>query len=167
MPSNHAAWAIGEGRVGRARIIALGAGLLSLLAAGCSAPPPTEEEEFRRSPPEEILSWTQFQVGPHKGYIKEVAQRTGSIHWVYSGEWILLGYYTPMGHTFRVLKKADSELLGKYEPDDSLRALHGIDSLSVPVERSPMGEPLTLEKLEELERAEGEKTGSDEETDGS
>lgn len=138
-------------RRGRPRLLAvfLGGLLLSgLIASGCAAPPPPKPKEPPRPPPEVVLSWARFKVGSHQGHIKAVAGPTGAIHWVYSSDWDLLGYFTPMGETFRAHTRKPPEFLGRYDKDDSLRALHGINELTVAVEHFPMEDPITLEDLE-------------------
>lgn len=124
---------------------------IGVIASGCMAPPPPAEEEPVRSfpaPSEEVLSWHKFEVGPHKGYIRAVKGYTGPLHEVYNGEVALIGYYTPMGATYRIDRGGQPEFLGRYDPNDSLRALHGIRTFDVPVRFLPMDEPLTLKKLE-------------------
>lgn len=124
---------------------------IGYLAAACSSPPPPpDQRKTRRSEPQvRVLSWERYQVGSEKGYIRSIAGPGGPIHEVYDEEMRIVGYYTAMGSTYGVARDGEQKLLGQYDANDSLRAIHGIDSLQVEVKRMPMEEPLTLEKLEE------------------
>ncbi|MCZ6688608.1 MAG: hypothetical protein O7H41_03295 [Planctomycetota bacterium] len=87
-------------------------------------------------------------MGPHTGFIKEVSAPGGSNQVVYDDEMRRIGYYTPMGATYRTPPGKESELLGTYDAASSLRALYGIQDLSVPVQHLPMPPRMTLEDLD-------------------
>lgn len=119
-------------------------------------PPPTRPERQ----PAEIVGTHRYEIAGHKGFIED--QMAGDLGWslVYDDDWNLLGSYTDRGRTFRHRGNADPEFIGEYDPDSSLRALHGIQSLDVPVRRSPIGSVLTLEDVEEEKRKAAEADGT-------
>ena len=74
---------------------------------------------------------------------------------MYDEDWNLVGSYSERGKTFRHRGHKDPEYIGEFDADSSIRALYGIQSLEVPVTRSPMDPVMTLEDVEEAKRKAG------------
>lgn len=128
------------------------AGWFLFLPVSCVSSKPAVKKRPVRT---RVLGWKKFSAGPHRGYIRTVGGGAEPTHEVYDSEMRMIGFYTTMGSTYRTPPGKDAELLGKYDPQDSLRALHGIQSFDVEVQHLPMDPPLTLEKLREIEKRKG------------
>ena len=132
-------------------IIALS--LLPILIA-CYAPPRHSAQPhsaYRDQP----LGWQRYRVGAHEGYIKTIRAGDSIRYEVYDAEMRSIGVYTDRGSTYIHQGEPEPRFLGRYDADDSIRALHGIQSLKVAVVRMPMDKPLSIEDLEEEEKKEG------------
>ena len=156
----------GAGKGRRFAVIPLAFGLVLALLSGnaCIQPAPRPNEgDTRPTHPVrgKVLSWQKYRVGSHRGYLEIVEGPGGSIHRVYDEEVKLIGFFTSVGATYIVQGREEPELLGRYDTDDSLRALCGVESLAIEVHRMPMDQPLTIEDLDA-----GESEGTEEPDEG-
>lgn len=109
--------------------------------------------------PSTITGTHRYQIAGNKGFVEDLT--AGDLAWslVYDDHWNLIGTYTDHGKTYRHRGRERPIFLGDFDPDSSLRALHGIQSLEVPVKRFPIGPLLTLEDVEEEKRKSGASSG--------
>ncbi len=150
----------GGGHLSLAAALALSCGLLACSTTGDIPPRPGyPPPPAGATGPARITGTHVFEIAGNKGFVEERA--AGELAWslVYDDNWNLLGTYTDRGKTYRHQGRERPVFLGEFDPDSSLRALHGIQSLKVPVSRSPIGPVLTLEDVAEEKREAGASSG--------
>ncbi len=124
-------------------------------AFSCASPPPAPAPAADSPAPvrDRLSGYHRFEVGGQKGFVKSIEGPGGERHEVYDQDMKPIGAYTPLGRTIRYRGGDPPEHVGNYLPDDSIRALLGIASRDVPVVRTPMPAPLTMDDMEKKEPA--------------